>query len=430
MGHHPGNRAGQHDRAAPPAVDQRRPGRLDRLPHAGQVDVEHHLPVVLGQLQRRAEAGDTGAGRHDVEPPEPVQGRVDDLLERRQVAHVGPHGHDPPVELLDQLHRLVQVGRRRGRADPDRVGRPARCRARRAHRRHAGSPAPAGASGPAHPAAHRTEGAGHGRRPSARPPRDVVPCRSRRCPAGQHRRCRRKLARLESMFVRLRAWGVVRSADRNASRGWAPDKPYPQRQYPQSPVVLGQHVGQGRSASGNSACTFAEQSRIRSMLCRMGVPLLPACHRCCAGQRFIVIAVTAVGLSCRAARPPRSGRRTRERAESLPTRPRSSRIIWRTGDSSYPWIRGTTGITGLGYSRSRQASTLCRWGMHRRRRRERRRGSVRRQWRPVPLVTVWQFRRPVQRASVASRHAPLISYFSPVGSLSNLTSLAAEAGVG
>jgi hypothetical protein len=231
------------------------------------------------------------------------------------------------------------------------------------------------------------------------------------------------------MFVRLRARGS-HAARTGTPRAAGPRTSRTLSRYPQSPVVLGQHVGQGRSASGNSACTFAEQSRIRSMLCRMGVPLLPACHRCCAGQRLIAIAVTAVGLSCRAARPPRSGRRTRERAESLTTRPRSSRIIWRTGDSSYPWIRGTTGITGLGYSRSRQASTLCRWGMRRRRRRERRQGSVRRQWRPAPPVTVWQLRRPVQRASVASRHAPLISYISPEGSLSNLTSLAAEAGEG
>jgi hypothetical protein len=60
------------------------------------------------------------------------------------------------------------------------------------------------------------------------------------------------------MFVRLRARGAVCSADRNASSSW---EPYAQRRYPQSPVDLGQHVGQGRSASGNSACTFAEQSR-------------------------------------------------------------------------------------------------------------------------------------------------------------------------
>jgi hypothetical protein len=175
------------------------------------------------------------------------------------------------------------------------------------------------------------------------------------------------------MFVRLRARGS-HAARTGTPRAAGPRTSRTLSRYPQSPVVLGQHVGEGRSASGNSACTFAEQSRIRSMFCRMGVPRLPAWHRCCAGQRFIVIAVTAVGLSCRAARPPRSGRRTRERAESLTTRPRSSRIIWRTGDSSYPWIRGTTGITGLGYSRSRQASTLCRWGMRRRRRRERRQG--------------------------------------------------------
>jgi hypothetical protein len=214
------------------------------------------------------------------------------------------------------------------------------------------------------------------------------------------------------MFVRLRARGS-HAARTGTPRAAGPRTSRTLSRYPQSPVVLGQHVGEGRSASGKSACTFAEQSRDPVDALSHGRAAITAWHRCCAGQRFIVVAVTAVGLSCRAARPPRSGRRTHERAESLPTRPRSSRIIWRTGDSSYPWIRGTTGITGLGYSRSRQASTLCRWGMRRRRRRERRRGSVRRQWRPAPPATVWQLRRPVQRASVASRHAPLISSHRP-----------------
>ena len=113
-GHQPGGRAGQDDRSAS-GLAQVRDRRLGGVPDAGQVDVDHVLPVGIAELFKRAEAEDPGVGRHDVEPPEPGHAVVQRGLQRAVVPHVGLGGHDAAVEGLDLLDRLGQVRRARHR---------------------------------------------------------------------------------------------------------------------------------------------------------------------------------------------------------------------------------------------------------------------------------------------------------------------------
>jgi hypothetical protein len=56
------------------------------------------------------DGADARVGADDVELAELGDARVDRLLERAQVAHVGLAGDDPPVKRLDRLDRLGQVG--------------------------------------------------------------------------------------------------------------------------------------------------------------------------------------------------------------------------------------------------------------------------------------------------------------------------------
>ena len=84
-------------------------GGLDRVPHAGQVDVDHVLPGLLAQFLGPAEADDAGVGDHDVEPAELGDPVVERRLQRVVVADVDLGGDDAPVERLDLLDRLLQV---------------------------------------------------------------------------------------------------------------------------------------------------------------------------------------------------------------------------------------------------------------------------------------------------------------------------------
>ena len=91
------------------------PGRggFDRLPHAGQVDVDDVLPGLLVQVQRGREAGDARVGADDVDSAELAHPLGGDRGERGEVADVGLARDDAPVEglhLLDGL-REVRLGR-------------------------------------------------------------------------------------------------------------------------------------------------------------------------------------------------------------------------------------------------------------------------------------------------------------------------------
>jgi hypothetical protein len=110
----PGRRAGQDDRPAAGRA-QVRDRRLGGVPDPGQVDVDHVLPLGIGQLLERSEAEDPRVGGHDVQPPELGHAVVERRLQGAEVPHVGLGGHDPAVQRLDLLDGLGQVRRRRHR---------------------------------------------------------------------------------------------------------------------------------------------------------------------------------------------------------------------------------------------------------------------------------------------------------------------------
>jgi hypothetical protein len=122
----PGGGAGHHDRAAA-GCEQVGDGQGGRVPHAGEVGVQRVDPDLGRDLVPPPRDADAGGGHHDVESPELLDAPVEHGLDRVAVADVGLRGHDPPVERLDLLDRVLQVlrGWRAGRAGwaPARTGR-------------------------------------------------------------------------------------------------------------------------------------------------------------------------------------------------------------------------------------------------------------------------------------------------------------------
>ncbi len=93
-----------------------RNARLDGLPHAAEVDVDHGRPVGLaGLVQGLATVPDAGVGDDDVEAAHLLDAGVHRGLERVVVADVDLGGEDPAVvPPLDQIRGLGQIlGRRR-----------------------------------------------------------------------------------------------------------------------------------------------------------------------------------------------------------------------------------------------------------------------------------------------------------------------------
>ena len=84
------------DQAAALAVDQRllehvRDRVLAHEERAGEVDVEHALPLVAVDEMRGSAAGDSGRGDHRVDPPVLGNRSGDRACDRVLVAHVGLH---------------------------------------------------------------------------------------------------------------------------------------------------------------------------------------------------------------------------------------------------------------------------------------------------------------------------------------------------
>ena len=113
-----GGRAGEDDRAAAAACDQVRDRRLDGLPHAGQVDVDHVLPDVFVQScaagRRRCRCRRWPRRCRAGRAPRPRRRRA--AFSAGEVADVDARGDDPPVERLDQRGGLGQILRRGRRA--------------------------------------------------------------------------------------------------------------------------------------------------------------------------------------------------------------------------------------------------------------------------------------------------------------------------
>ncbi len=122
------HRTGEDDGTAPPARDDVRHSGFHRLPHAGQVDVDHLVPVEFAGLVQGgiAAVADTGVGHHDVEAAQLLDPAVDGGLDSGGVADVDLGGDDAPVEALHEVGGLGEIvrGWRRGMAvsTPGRMG--------------------------------------------------------------------------------------------------------------------------------------------------------------------------------------------------------------------------------------------------------------------------------------------------------------------
>jgi hypothetical protein len=91
---------------------------LGRLPDAGEVDADHLLPLVLGELPERRRGPDAGVGDQDVELPE----LGDALGDRRVELLLGPDiGLDRECPLVVRLDQLDGLDVRR--ADPTSLAR-------------------------------------------------------------------------------------------------------------------------------------------------------------------------------------------------------------------------------------------------------------------------------------------------------------------
>ena len=85
---------------------------FDRFPDAGEVDVDHVVPVSFaGLVQGLTTVSDSGVGDDDVEPAQLFDTAVHHGLECVVVTDVDLCGHDAAVEPLDQIGGLGQVVR-------------------------------------------------------------------------------------------------------------------------------------------------------------------------------------------------------------------------------------------------------------------------------------------------------------------------------
>ena len=110
-------------------------------PGALEVDVEHRVPLGLGQLVGEPVRADAGVVEQDVDPAEALDRVVDRLGHRGVVADVGDDGQagaarsldrrPQRVQLLGRAHRVRRVGERRGDVQRDDVVAVLRQRERR-----------------------------------------------------------------------------------------------------------------------------------------------------------------------------------------------------------------------------------------------------------------------------------------------------------
>lgn len=110
-----GCRTDRDDRPAVACLDHRRHHRLDRVEHAGEVDVDDVLPLLCRNLPQPAPIEHPGVVHHDVETAELLDRVGDQTALAFGVAHVDFAGQDLPAFSLDQRHRLGKILRGGGR---------------------------------------------------------------------------------------------------------------------------------------------------------------------------------------------------------------------------------------------------------------------------------------------------------------------------
>src|SRR6478735_2387560 len=99
--------AGQAYYPAVLGLDHGRAGRLAAQEQAGQVGRDDSVPVLLGHLEQKVVAGDTGVVDKDVESPERVEGAGHHQLDRFGVRDVRPDGDRPAAGRGDLLHHRL-----------------------------------------------------------------------------------------------------------------------------------------------------------------------------------------------------------------------------------------------------------------------------------------------------------------------------------
>ena len=100
-----GRGADQHYRAAVALLDQTGHRHLDRVVHAGEVDIDDVSPAVGARLHRR----DAGVGDDDVETAELVEPGLQRAGQRSLIANIGLARDDSRTGVFDKLDRGGQI---------------------------------------------------------------------------------------------------------------------------------------------------------------------------------------------------------------------------------------------------------------------------------------------------------------------------------
>src|SRR5215218_6733423 len=99
-------RADGDDRSAVARLDHRWHDGLDRIPQAGQVDVDDVLPLLRRNLPKPTPIEHAGVGDHDVETAELLDRVGHHALLAGEIADVDLFGADLSALAFDEAHRL------------------------------------------------------------------------------------------------------------------------------------------------------------------------------------------------------------------------------------------------------------------------------------------------------------------------------------
>src|SRR4029079_4574852 len=102
--------ADQNDDATMVLLEHRGHGRLDRLPHPGQIDVDLILELLLGDVPQRCRVVQRACvGDHDVKPPQLRDSLRDSSFTAPEIPDVNLVGEDAAAAALDQIDRRDEV---------------------------------------------------------------------------------------------------------------------------------------------------------------------------------------------------------------------------------------------------------------------------------------------------------------------------------
>src|SRR5207245_2880783 len=89
--------------------DQTGHSGLDGVEYAGEIHIDHFLPLLLGDLPEVAEAEYAGVGYDDVEAAELPDAAVDGILHGRQGTDVRLDAEHAPAGVLDHADGFLQI---------------------------------------------------------------------------------------------------------------------------------------------------------------------------------------------------------------------------------------------------------------------------------------------------------------------------------